>query len=85
MVPSLRKTCCLAWASGFGASPAAARDVEKLLLSLRLMKRCFVGLGTCLAPADYLITTVFAGEGGSRDAQLSCQREGLLSPLPSCN
>lgn len=52
-VPWVRKMCCMAWARGFGVSPAAAREVERLLLSLPLTKRCFMGLGTCLTLADY--------------------------------
>lgn len=49
----VRKTFCVAQARGFGGSPAVAGELGMLLLSLPLMKRCFLGLGTCLTLADY--------------------------------
>lgn len=47
----VRKIFCVARARGFGGSLAG--ELGMLLLSLPLMKRCFLGLGTCLTLADY--------------------------------
>lgn len=51
LVPWVRKTFCVAQVRRFGGSLDG--ELGMLLLSLPLMKRCFLGLGMCLTLADY--------------------------------